>query len=343
MEINNAQISMSAQSQQTSRISVREEVTVINQAQNTINETPLVNTTTSKHVTEPDSAVPLAVERSAEDELKLLLIAKIYERITGKHLLGHTSSTADKTLTLTENTQAQASLEISTAPETELQEVEIRQETLLEQHESVVFSASGSVHTADGETLAFALDMQLSRTTVQRLEINVSTAFRELKDPLVINLNQLAPELSSERISFDIDADGHEDLIPTLKHGSGYLALDKNNDGAVNNGSELFGALSGDGFADLQKHDDNQDGRIDNQDQVYKQLKIWVQEGPQNGQLISLEEQGISTLFLANSSTPFELYDTSGHETPLGIIRSTGIYLNEQGQAGTLQQIDLYT
>ena len=67
------------------------------------------------------------------------------------------------------------------------------------------------------------------------------------------------PELSDQTFYFDLDADGKEEEISVL-NGSGYLALDKNGDGVINDGSELFGTKNGDGFADLARYDE--DGRF---------------------------------------------------------------------------------
>ena len=52
------------------------------------------------------------------------------------------------------------------------------------------------------------------------------------------------------KTDFDVDSDGQADKGVDAAAGSGFLALDKNSDGKVNNGSELFGAQSGNGFAD---------------------------------------------------------------------------------------------
>ena len=81
--------------------------------------------------------------------------------------------------------------------------------------------------------------------------------------------------LTDQKFFFDIDADGKKDEISELAAGSGYLALDHNNDGKINDGSELFGPESGDGFADLAEYDDDGNGWIDENDAVWKKLKIW--------------------------------------------------------------------
>lgn len=92
---------------------------------------------------------------------------------------------------------------------------------------------------------------------------------------------------------FDIDCDGVEDEISKLISGSGFLALDQNGDGIINDGSELFGTQSGNGFADLAKFDSDGNGFIDENDEIFDRLKIWCMD--ENGQphLYSLKEKGV--------------------------------------------------
>lgn len=54
-------------------------------------------------------------------------------------------------------------------------------------------------------------------------------------------------------------------------------------DGEVNNGSELFGALSGDGYADLDAIDDDGNGWIDAADAATNQLYLWLAEAGGSG------------------------------------------------------------
>ena len=61
-----------------------------------------------------------------------------------------------------------------------------------------------------------------------------------LCDPLVINLEGNVAQVSDQTFFFDIDCDGVEDEISKLISGSGFLALDQNGDGIINDGSELL-------------------------------------------------------------------------------------------------------
>ena len=158
-------------------------------------------------------------------------------------------------------------------------------------------------------------------------------------DPLVINFDGTAAELQSVRFAFDLNGDGQTEQVPLLSGNRGYLALDRNSNQRIDSGLELFGPATGNGYAELARHDDDGNGWIDENDAVFSQLKVWVPEAEGAGRLMSLKEAGVGALSLAATQTPFALR-TSGND-PLGMVRSTSAYLREDGGAGTMQQIDL--
>ena len=139
---------------------------------------------------------------------------------------------------------------------------------------------------------------------------------------------------------FDIDCDGTDDEISFAGEGSGFLALDRNGDGKVNDGNELFGTKSGDGFKDLSKYDKDKNGWIDENDDVFSRLKVWTKDDNGNDKLIDLKKAGIGALYLGSAGTEFSLNSEAGNKTN-GIIRKTGIYLKESGEIGTIQHVDL--
>jgi hypothetical protein len=138
---------------------------------------------------------------------------------------------------------------------------------------------------------------------------------------------------------FDIDCDGTEDRISMPGRGSGFLALDKNGDGIINGGSELFGAKSGDGFADLRKYDSDGNGWIDENDAVFNKLKVWCKGIGGEDILMDLKEADVGAIFLGSVATEFTLGGRDGIRD--GVIRSTGFFLKESGGIGTVQHVDL--
>jgi hypothetical protein len=209
-----------------------------------------------------------------------------------------------------------------------------------ETFEQTEFQAQGKVRTKDGLEIDFSLQLSMSHYRFEQQSVLIE-AGAKLKDPLVINFDGRSAELLNNRFSFDIDADGQQDQIHALASHSGMLALDKNNDGRINDGRELFGALSGDGFSDLAHYDQDHNGFIDEADSVFSQLRVWVKDDQGNDQLLGLQELSIGALYLGSTATPFDL---RGSDNELqGRIRASGVYLSENGQAGSLQQLDLVT
>ena len=210
-------------------------------------------------------------------------------------------------------------------------------ETLYMESETTSFSTTGCVKTADGREINFNLDVSMSRSFARYTKETVETVGAFI-DPLVINLNGNIAEVSDQKFYFDLDADGEEEAISRLCEDSGYLSLDLNEDGKINDGSELFGTKSGDGFADLAVYDKDKNGWIDENDDIWNKLKIWVQDENGNSKLYSLAEQGVGAICLQNVSTEFGQRGSNGEIN--AAIRNTGIFLYENGAAGTIQHLD---
>jgi hypothetical protein len=124
-----------------------------------------------------------------------------------------------------------------------------------------------------------------------------------------------------------------------LRPGSGMLVLDRNGDGIVNDGSELFGPRTGQGFAELAQFDEDGNRFIDEGDSIYHRLRIWTMNEDGSSQLVALGDKNIGAIFLGHVSTPFQLKD-SGNQS-LGEVVRSGIYLSQDGQVGAVQEINL--
>ncbi len=220
-----------------------------------------------------------------------------------------------------------------------LQRLNYVQETHFVETEETSFSTVGTVKTSDGREINFNVNVTMSRRFEQYYKEEVNFANFSLCDPLVINMDTDVTELSDQTFYFDIDADGEKDEISSLGSGSGYLALDQNGDGIVNDGSELFGTKSGDGFADLAKYDEDGNGWIDESDAIWSKLKIWTKDENGKDVLYGLAEKGVGALCLQNAATDFVLKGAEGRTN--GMIRKTGVFLYENGNLGTLRHVDV--
>ncbi|HBN08041.1 MAG TPA: hypothetical protein DD435_05130 [Cyanobacteria bacterium UBA8530] len=203
------------------------------------------------------------------------------------------------------------------------------------EQETTAFAAAGIVKTSDGREIDFSVGLKMSREFIQENDIQVGN----LKDPLVVNFSGTAAELTRTKFRFDLDADGEKDQISFLKPGSGFLALDKNGNGEIDDGKELFGPQSGNGFSELASLDEDENGWIDENDSIFSKLRIWTKNEQGEDKLLGLGEAGVGAVFLGHISTPFSLKDARGDW--MGQVRDSGVFLREDGTPGTVQQIDL--
>lgn len=134
--------------------------------------------------------------------------------------------------------------------------------------------------------------------------------------PLLINLssNTANDRLTSPAmgVMFDLNADGTPEKVAwtSLDSAVAFLALDRNGNGVVDDGTELFGTATRkrdgtrakNGFDALAEFDLNGDGRIDELDAVYSQLRLWIDANhdgySESGELTRLREGHVSRVFL---------------------------------------------
>ncbi|WP_339410296.1 hypothetical protein [Pseudomonas sp. EA_35y_Pfl2_R5] len=137
----------------------------------------------------------------------------------------------------------------------------------------------------------------------RELELNVTVNAEPQKtDPLVLDLagNGFSTSGLNRSVRFDLDGDGKLDQISVPTGDDALLAYDRNGNGRIDDGSELFGDQNGaaNGFAELRKYDDNGDGRIDSQDAIFERLSLlrFDAQGRQSSQ--SLSQAGVSAIDL---------------------------------------------
>lgn len=113
----------------------------------------------------------------------------------------------------------------------------------------------------------------------RELQLNVTANPQpQQTDPLVLDLagNGFATRGLQDAVRFDLDADGRTDQISAPTGDDALLALDRNGNGRIDDGHELFGDQHGaaNGFAELARYDDNGDRRIDAADAVFERLRL---------------------------------------------------------------------
>lgn len=275
----------------------------------------------------------ISIEISPEDQQKLMILEKLWEQLTGKKISLQVVSGKFLRPHDSENNTRMVDGQ-SQGPGMEYNYHESYHE-----EEKMSFDADGVIKTADNREIAFSVELNMSREFYQSLDITIRAGNPKLTDPLVINYDGHGTGLTEQKFTFDLDSDGNKEKVSMLRPGSGFLALDDNNDGIINNGSELFGPRSGNGFQDLAAFDEDGNHWIDENDSDFERLRIWSLDESGRSSLFALGEKGIGALYLGHTETPFQLKNDKNQL--LGQISSSGIYVREQGGVGTVQQIDL--
>ncbi len=205
--------------------------------------------------------------------------------------------------------------------------------------EGFSFEASGSIVTTSGAKIKFITSLAMNREQYEELSVSLK-AGDALIDPLMINFNGSAAQLSSQKFQFDLNIDGILDTISVPANGSGFLAYDKNGDGIINDGSELFGPSSGNGFSELSAYDDDKNGWIDENDRIFSDLRIWEKDENGDDTVSTLLQKNVGAIYTGNAATNYTMLDNSNSLN--GVLRQSGIWLNEKtGAAGIVSEIDI--
>jgi hypothetical protein len=203
------------------------------------------------------------------------------------------------------------------------------------QREATTFAARAQVTTADGRAISVEAALMMERTRVDVHEVHVAAGDAARVDPLLLNLSGGAASFTGQA-AFDLDADGKQETLARLDAGSAWLALDRNGNGQVDSGAELFGPTTGSGFGELAALDQDANGWIDEGDAAYGSLRLWNQAA---GTLQTLQAARVGAIYTRAAATPFEVRDGTG--AVQAAVAETGLFLREDGSAGTVQHVDL--
>ena len=272
-------------------------------------------------------------ELSDEDKLKIKLIEQFVKNLTGKDIK---IVVPDK---LVRDDDSSPATDSASAPQGSGNSgigIIYSKTVSATQSEAMAFSATATITTADGRTMNADISLSLAKSFTA--SETTTLRFGSAVDPLVVNFGAASASATMAKYTFDLNVDGKTEQISFVGPGSGLLALDKNGDGRVGDGSELFGPQSGNGFLDLSAYDKDGNQWIDENDGIFDMLQIWDKAEDGTDRLFAITAKGIGAIYLGNVETPFSLENAGRLDAN---IRRTGIFLRENGTAGTLQHVDM--
>ncbi len=285
---------------------------------------------------------------SDKDRNQLSLLEKMIEALTGKrfkfnHLLmkkpyhGSTSGPTFKTDTQPVNLPGNSANFAFNAVQPLGWGIQYHSETTHALKQTVDFKSTGSIQTEDGRSIDFELNYHFSQEVYSQSVVDFK-AGDALIDPLVIRLDNGPMKYSKDTIRFDLDVDGIKDEFRVPIDNAGMLFLDKNGNHKVDDGSELFGPQTDDGFGELAALDSDKNGWIDESDDAFKDLRIWIRSGDGSDRYLGLIEAGVGALFVGGAQTKADLFNNSVEQ--VGQMKATGFYLKENGQTGLMHELD---
>jgi hypothetical protein len=195
---------------------------------------------------------------------------------------------------------------------------------------AITSSQAGALTTGQVEALTTA---QIGAFSVA----NGATAALHFGTPIVLDLNGDGVTTKSIRdgVTFDLFATGSKVNTGWVSNSDGLLVLDRNHDGTIADGSELFGSSTSladgskaaDGYQALRELDSNSDGVIDRNDASFADLKIWVDANSdgvtEGGELKSLADLQITSI---NANAAVDLSKDNGN-----LIGLTSTYQTADG------------
>jgi len=137
-------------------------------------------------------------------------------------------------------------------------------------------------------------------------------------------------------VFFDHAADGFAERTGWVAPGDGLLVWDRNANGAIDTGHELFGSetllpnglKAVNGFEALKAHDANGDGVIDANDPVFAELRVWVDADTNartgEGELLTLEEAGVKSINLNYTNSTFVDAHGNAHKQAGSFVTTDG-------------------
>ena len=167
------------------------------------------------------------------------------------------------------------------------------------------------------------------------------------QSPLVLDLDGdgiVETHKENSTVYFDHDNNGLAESTGWVGADDGLLVRDLNDNGQIDNGTELFGnnsvlssgATAANGFEALADLDSNQDGVFNSSDSAWNEVKVWKDANGNGrvdeGELLTLEQAGVSGINLEYQAS--DLSDENGNAH-----KQTGSFIKTDGTTGSVHDV----
>lgn len=168
--------------------------------------------------------------------------------------------------------------------------------------------------------------------------------------PLVLSFDGRAPQLDAARAAtFDLDGIGGCITSDWPQASTPWLALDRDGNGAIEDGRELFGSgtrlrsgkRAAHGFAALAELDDNGDGRIDMRDEAFSQLVAWGDEDGDRRSTFA-EAEPLAHHRILSIELGFHIDRQCDDRGNCGVERAAFHYVDQHGEVRQGEVVDLH-
>jgi hypothetical protein len=308
----------------------------------------VIRANTVQLINSQDEIEPVTYERPKE--LKLQLMILVLERFIGHSLdIGTFSFNPDKDnlnggevngeMPSLNDVFSTASSELINIDGQSFQQNDSVSVELWQSHEQYLdYQVQGQLNINDQ---ALSLDYKLSLSSERSSYSKIEMSAAALKDPLLVQFGSQGLGAIKGQTDFAINQDNALDKLPIFSGDVGYLVYDKNNNQQADDGSELFGPKTGQGFVELAQFDSNKNGFIDAEDQQFEQLYLWQPSDDNNPteQWLSLKDAKIQAISLSTISTPFDFYDQQGEVQAQ--LRQSSFAISDSGLGRGVHQVDV--
>ena len=164
----------------------------------------------------------------------------------------------------------------------------------------------GNLHTTPGSDNVLPKDQDADDEKNKPDDLPFDDPFDDPPvSPLVLDMDGDGIELvalSDSKAMFDLDSDGFAQHTGWVASDDALLAIDRNDNGQIDDIDEVFGNGTVDGFSELAEMDSNEDGKIDASDERFGDLLLWRDKNgdgrSETDELQGLAEGGVKSIDL---------------------------------------------